>query len=153
MNMLTGRFAKQEATNRVTGSMWFHIGANTDERTQVFIGTMTAKALSIRNDDNSAISLESIHSSNIALDTLDKVLTKVSTQRATLGAYQNRLEYTIKGIEIANENFQTSESKITDTNMATQMVSYTRNMLLDDAATAMLVQANQRPQAVLQLLR
>ncbi|MDR2842111.1 MAG: flagellin, partial [Spirochaetaceae bacterium] len=77
----------------------------------------------------------------------------VSKQRADLGAYQNRLEHAIKGIDIGAENLQASESRIRDTNMANQMVSYVRDQILSQSGIAMLAQANQRSQSVLQLLQ
>jgi len=154
MNMLTGRFAKQNGDNTPTASMWFHIGANMDQRTQVFIGTMTAAALSVRNGtDQNIISLQSMDEANVAIGTLDKALERVSKQRADLGAYQNRLEYAIVGIDIGAENLQASESRVRDADMAKQMVNYTRDSILSQAGTAMLAQANQRTQAVLQLLQ
>ncbi|MBE6349002.1 MAG: flagellin, partial [Spirochaetaceae bacterium] len=105
MNMLTGRFARQEGANDVTASMWLHIGANMDQRTQVFIGTMTATALNLRNlGDESIISLRDPDSANRAIGTLDEAIKRVNKQRADLGAYQNRLEYTITGLDIGAEN-------------------------------------------------
>ena len=154
MNMLTGRFARQEGTNDVTASMWLHIGANMDQRTQVFIGTMTATALNLRNvGDESIISLENPDSANRAIGTLDEALKKINQQRVDLGAYQNRLEYTITGLDIGAENLQASESRIRDTDMAAEMVEFTKNQVLQQAGTAMLAQANQSTQSVLSLLQ
>jgi flagellin len=154
MNMLTGRFARDTGENLITGSMWFHIGANMDQREQVFIGTMTSKGLGIRNaGDESFISLESPDSSNRAIGTLDTALKIINKQRADLGAYQNRLEHAVAGLDIGAENMQASESKIRDTNMANQMVDYTRDQILIQSGTAMLAQANQRSTSVLQLLQ
>jgi flagellin len=154
MNLLTGRFARLEAQNTVTASMWFHIGANMDQRTQVFIGTMTAKGLGIRNvGDESFISLETADDANRAIGTMDHAIKIINKQRADLGAYQNRLEHAVVGLDVGAENMQASESRIRDTNMASQMVSYTRDQILSQAGTAMLAQANQRAASVLQLLR
>jgi len=153
MNLLTGRFGRMVGENVVTASMWFHIGANMDQRTQVFIGTMTAAALGIRNvGDNSILSLSSPDSANRAIGTLDEAMRIINKQRADLGAYQNRLEYAVRGLDVGAENLQASESRIRDTNMANEMVNYTRNQILSQAGIAMLAQANQRGQAVLQLL-
>jgi len=153
MNLLTGRFARVEGQNIVTGSMWFHIGANMDQRTQVFIGTMTARGLGIRNTgDDGFISLTTPDGANQAIGTLDEAMRKINKQRADLGAYQNRLEHTVRGLDIGSENLQASESRIRDSNMANQMVGYTRDRILSQAGTAMLAQANQRSAAVLQLL-
>jgi flagellin len=154
MNLLTGRFARQGGENVVTASLWLHIGANMDQREQVFINTMTAKSLGIRNvGDDSLLTLADPDSSNRALGTLDEALKRVSKQRADLGAYQNRLEQAIRGIDIGAENLQASESRIRDANMATEMVSFTKNQIISQAGTAMLAQANQRSQGVLQLLQ
>ena len=154
MNMLTGRFARPTGENAVTGSMWLHIGANMDQRTQVYIGTMSAMALGIRNvGDESIMSLETPDNANQAIGTLDEALKKINKQRADLGAYQNRLEMTVKGLDIGAENLQASESRIRDTDMAEQMVDFTKNQVLSQAGTAMLAQANQSSQNVLSLLR
>ena len=154
MNMLTGRFARETGENTVTGSMWFHIGSNMDQRTRVYIGTMTSKSLGVRNVGNEQImSLSSPDSANRAIGTLDEALKKVSKQRADLGAYQNRLEYTVKGLHIGAENLQAAESRIRDTDMAKEMVDFTKNQILTQAGTAMLAQANQMTQGVLSLLK
>ena len=154
MNMLTGRFAKPTGENTVTASMWFHIGANMDQRAQVFIGTMTSQALNLRNvGDEQIMSLASPDDANRAIGTLDEALKKINKQRADLGAYQNRLEYTVNGLNIGAENLQAAESRIRDTDMAQEMVEFTKNQVLTQAGTAMLAQANQSTQNVLSLLR
>ncbi|MDE5776289.1 MAG: flagellin, partial [Treponemataceae bacterium] len=154
MNMLTGRFAQSTGENVVTGSMWFHIGANMDQRMQVFIGTMTAEALGVRElGTGTKISLAAPDDANRAIGTIDAALTKINKQRADLGAYQNRMEYAVKGLDISAENLQASESRIRDTNMASQMVEFTKNSVLQQAGTAMLAQANSQSQNVLSLLR
>jgi flagellin len=88
-----------------------------------------------------------------AIDTIDTAIKTVSTTRANLGAYQNRFEHTINNLNVAVENLSASESRIRDTDMASEMVSFTRAQILQQAGTAMLAQANQTPQSVLQLLR
>ena len=154
MNMLTGRFAQPMGENVVTGSMWFHIGANMDQRTQVFIGTMTAEALGVREIGTEAkISLQTPEDANRAIGTIDEALKKINKQRADLGAYQNRLEHTVNGINIGAENLQAAESRIRDTDMAAQMVEFTKNQVLTQSGTAMLAQANAQSQNVLSLLR
>ena len=154
MNMLTGRFARPTGENTVTGSMWFHIGANMDQRTQVFIGTMSATALGLKNIGNEdKLSLAAPDDANRAIGTLDEALKKINKQRADLGAYQNRLEKTVVGLDIGAENLQASESRIRDTDMAAAMVEFTKNPVLSQAGTAMLAQANQSSQNVLSLLR
>ena len=154
MNMLTGRFARPTGENVVTSSMWFHIGANMDQRTQVYIGTMSASALGLRNvGDESIMTLETPDEANRAIGTLDEALKKINKQRADLGAYQNRLEKTVTGLDIGAENLQASESRIRDTDMAAEMVEFTKDQVLSQAGTAMLAQANQNSQNVLSLLR
>ena len=154
MNMLTGRFARPTGENVVTSSMWFHIGANMDQRTQVYIGTMSAAALGLRNvGDESIMTLETPDEANRAIGTLDEALKKINKQRADLGAYQNRLEKTVTGLDIGAENLQASESRIRDTDMAAEMVEFTKDQVLSQAGTAMLAQANQSSQNVLSLLR
>jgi flagellin len=154
LNMLTGRFARATGNNSVGASMWFHVGANMDQREQVFVGTMTSKGLGIRDTGNDAfVSLESLDGANRAIGTLDTAIEIINKQRADLGAYQNRMEHTARGIDVSAENLQASESRIRDTNMATQMVAFTRDQILAQAGTAMLAQANQRTQSVLQLLQ
>jgi len=154
LNLLTGRFARETGENIATGSMWFHIGANMDQREQVFIGTMTAKALGIRNiGDESIMTLENSDSANRSIGVLDVALKKVNKQRADLGAYQNRLEHAVRGIDVGAENLQAAESRIRDADMANEMVNYTKNQILAQSGNAMLAQANQKTQQVLQLLQ
>lgn len=154
LNMLTGAFAREEGTNVVTASMWFHIGANVDQRIRVYIGTMTAAALNLKGlTDGKIITLETPDEANRNIMILDAALQKVSKQRADLGAYQNRLEYAVKGLDVGAENLQAAESRIRDADMARQMVEYTKNQILVQSGTAMLAQANTRSQSVLQLLQ
>jgi flagellin len=154
MNMLTGRFARPTGQNVPTASIWFHIGANMDQRTQVFIGTMTAEGLGIRDvGTETFISLATPEGANRAIGTVDSALKRVNKQRADLGAYQNRLEHAVRGLDVGAENMQAAESRIRDTDMANQMVSYVRDQILTQSGVAMLAQANQRGSSVLQLLQ
>ncbi|MBQ2313650.1 MAG: flagellin [Treponema sp.] len=152
MNMLTGRFARESLSNQV---MTFQVGANMDQRVTAYVGTMTAQALGLRGiqgtDDK--ISISTPDAANVAIGTVDAALKLVNKQRADLGAYQNRLEFTSKGLGIAAENTQASESRIRDTDMASAMVDYTKNSILAQSGTAMLAQANSQSQNVLALLR
>jgi len=99
------------------------------------------------------ISLASQSGASTAITTIDDAITKVSEHRATLGAVQNRLEHTIKSVDNTSENIQAAESRIRDTDMAKEMMSYTKSKILTQAAQSMLAQANQAPQGVLQLLQ
>jgi flagellin len=152
MNMLTGRFARDIGDNVVTASMWFHIGANMDQREQVYIGTMTARGLGVRFADNSFVSLSSPENANRTIGIVDAALKSVNKQRADLGAYQNRLEHAVRGLDIGAENLQASESRIRDVDMANEIVRYTTNQILLQSSTAMLAQSNLKTQSVLQLL-
>lgn len=98
-------------------------------------------------------SIDLVTGADAAIDSIDTAIKSVSTTRATLGAYQNRLEHTINNLNVSVENLSASESRIRDTDMAQEMVSFTRAQILSQAGTSMLAQANQAPQGVLSLLR
>jgi len=149
MNLLTGRFAAGGPQ-----VMQFQVGANMDQSKQVFIGTMTALALGIAGAQgtNDMISIEDPAKANQAIGKLDTALKVVNKQRADLGAYQNRFETAARGVAVAAENLQASESRIRDVDMASEMVNYVKNQILDQAGGAMLAQANTRTQNVMQLL-
>ena len=149
MNMLTGRFA--QASNEV---MQFQIGANMDQNARVFIGTMTASALGLKGiqGQDDQITISDPEQANATLGAVDNALLTVTKQRADLGAYQNRFEMAVNGVNIAAENTQSAESRIRDTDMASQMVEFTKNQILTQSATAMLSQANSSSQNVLALL-
>lgn len=153
MKLLKGDFANPANGGTPAASMWLHIGANMDQRKQVFIGTMTAEGLKLRDNAKKIVSLSTPGGANSSIATLDGALLKINKQRADLGAYQNRISYAIKGIEIGAENIQAAESRIRDMDMAKGMVEYTKNNILAQAGTSMLAQANVRTQAVLGLLR
>ena len=158
MNLLTGRFARFTGENTIAGSMWFHIGANMDQRERAYIGTMNSQGLGLKSPIGNAatasfISLSTPDKANMAIGMVDLALMKVAKQRADLGAYQNRFEKAIVGLMIGYENLQASESRIRDTDMAEQMSRFVRTQILTQAATGMLAQANQKPQLMLQLLR
>jgi len=154
MNMLTGRFARFDGLNVITASMWLHIGANMDQRERVFIGTMTAEALGVRQlGTGQIITVSTPEQANRNIGIVDAALTQINKQRADLGAYQNRLEHAIKGLDVGAVNLQSSESRIRDLNMAEETVELTKHQILHQASNAMLAQANQQGQLVLQLLQ
>jgi flagellin len=154
MNLLTGRFARLTGENVVTSSMWFHIGANMDQRKRVYIGTMTTYALQVKQiGSDEILSMRTPDGANKAIGVVDSALKIISKQRADLGAYQNRLEHAARGLAVGAENMQASESRIRDADMAQEMVEFTKDNILVQSATAMLAQANLRPQVVLGLLR
>jgi flagellin len=149
MNLMTGRFAQNGPA-----TMQFQVGANIDQFKQVFIGTMTAEALGLKGAQGTAdmVTMVDPAAANQTIGKLDSALKIVSKQRADLGAYQNRFEMAAKGVSVAAENLQASESRIRDTDMASQMVDYVKNQILDRAGSAMLAQANTRSQNVMTLL-
>ena len=151
LNLLTGAFAVDSTTNR---PMQIQMGANMDQNTRIFIGTMTAQALGLQDAQGveGKLSLSTPDDANRAIGSLDSALQMINKQRADLGAYQNRFEIAAQGIAIASENIQAAESRIRDANIASEMVSYTRDSILTMTGTAMLAQANMRTQSVLQLL-
>jgi len=150
-NMLTGAFSNPANGGTPTASMWFHVGANMDQREKAYIGTMTSEALGLKVEGR-AVSLSTPDSANSTIGVVDEALTRVSRQRADLGAYQNRFEMSVKGVLVGAENIQAAESLIRDTDMAEQMVEFVKNSILVQSGTAMLAQANLKPQSVLQLL-
>jgi len=153
MNLIQGDFARPTGENTVAASMWFHIGANVDQREQVFIGTMTAGALGLERDQNAPITIENPDEANKTIAVIDAALKVVNKQRADLGAYQNRFEMAVKGVDNAAENMQAAESILRDTNMAEEMVDYVKNQILMQSGTAMLAQANTKTQSVVSLLQ
>lgn len=135
-------------------SMWFHIGANMHQRERVYIGTMTAEGLNLKEKTGEFLAnLSTADKANRTIGIVDEALQKVAKQRADLGAYYNRLEYASKGLMNAYENIQASESRIRDADMAETMVNFTKDQILVQSGTSMLAQANQKSQTVLQLLR
>lgn len=126
----------------------FHIGANSNQNLKITVGNMGAKSLKV-----DTIKITSQDSANKAITTINTALETVSTQRSKLGAVQNRLEHTINNLGATSENLTAAESRIRDTDMAKEMMGFTKNNILMQAAQSMLAQANQQPQGVLQLLQ
>ncbi|MDR1099640.1 MAG: flagellin [Treponema sp.] len=151
MNMLTGGFARDSVVGRI---MQLQVGANMDQNERIFVGTMTAAALGLQNAQGEAgnVSIATPEEANMAIGAVDTALKAVSKQRADLGAYQNRFEMAAEGVAIAAENLQAAESRIRDADMASEMVTFTKDSILSQAGNAMLAQANVRTQSVLQLL-
>jgi flagellin len=146
--ILQGHFARGSSR----GSMWFHMGPNMHQRERVYIGTMTADAFKLKTG-GSPISISTVAKANDVIGVVDDSLKHLMKQRADLGAYYNRLEYTAKGLMNAYENVQASESRIRDADMAEEMMSLTTSQILVQSGTAMLAQANARPQSILTLLQ
>lgn len=131
-----------------TENFKFQIGPNDGDSLEVELGDMSSDELKI-----SSLSLETADKADEAIKTLDDAIKAVSEQRAKLGAYQNRLEHTVTNLQTANENLTAAESRIRDLDMALEMTNFTRNNILNQAGQAMLAQANQLPQGILQLLQ
>ena len=154
LNMLSGRYAMPSDGGSVpSSSMWFHIGANMDERERVYIESMTSSNLGLKDiTTGDIISAESQESSNRMIGELDMALSKVSKQRANLGAYENRLEFALENLMIGYENIKASESRIRDADMAEEAIGFVKNQILVQAANSMVAQANLQPQSVLKLI-
>ena len=146
-----GVSAKDEEVSE--GKAHVQVGANAKQSMSIEIGDMRAKALEIKKEDGSSLSVASAEDANKAIEAFDAALNKVSSQRANLGAVQNRLEYTISNLDNTAENLTSAESTLRDVDMASEMMEYSKNNILNQAAQAMISQANQQPQNVLQLLR
>ncbi|GHV82735.1 flagellin [Spirochaetia bacterium] len=153
LNMLTGRFSNGEWGN-ATASMWFHIGANMDQSERVYVSTMTSAGLGLRAlGETTGIQITTTDDANRAINTISKSLEVVSKQRADLGAYQNRLEFAMRGLDSGSENLAAAESRIRDADMASEMVNFVKDQILTQSGTSMVAQANVSHQSVLNLMR
>ena len=149
-NLIDGTFASG------TDTLIFQIGANGTQQLELNIENMKAASLGTTTLAISALDVSAFTTktnTDTALAAIDKAIEQVSTQRSKLGANQNRLEHTINNLDNASENLTAAESRIRDVDMAKEMMEQTKNSILSQAAQAMLAQANQQPQGVLQLLR
>ncbi|MCP4137842.1 MAG: flagellin [bacterium] len=149
MALLQGDFSRVSRS----ASMWIHMGPNMHQRERVYIQTMTAKALALKDVIGKPLTLSTPEMANRNIGIFDAALHSISKQRADLGAYYNRMEHAAKGLMNAYENIQSSESRIRDADMAETMVNFTKNQILTQSGTSMLAQANQKPQTILQLIR
>jgi len=145
--LMTGKFAGTGKTG--ISELNFQVGANEKQNIALKIGDMQAAAFTGLND----IKVTSYDSATAAITTINNAITKVSTERSTLGAVQNRLEHTIDNADNTAENLQAAESRIRDVDMAKEMVKYSKDNILQQAAQSMLAQANQSTQGVLALLQ
>ncbi|WP_338540813.1 flagellin [Paenibacillus tundrae] len=138
----------QDASSDLAGSIMTQIGANAGQTAFISVGDMRASALGVKSLD-----ISTKFGAATAIETVQNAMQKVSSQRSNLGAMQNRLEHTINNLGAASENLSAAESRIRDVDMAKEMMQQTKNNILAQASQAMLAQANQQPQGVLQLLR
>lgn len=142
-NILTGRFAEN--------GLSLQVGANMDQNITIKVGDMSSSALGLGSQEGT-ISIDSVESANTTIGTIDVALSMVNRQRADLGAMQNRMESASKGLNIAAENTQASESRIRDADMAQELVNYSKDVILNQSSLAMIAQANSQNQNVLALL-
>ncbi|MEW6181615.1 MAG: flagellin [Bacillota bacterium] len=140
-------FNTQKILDGTLDSKLIHIGANSGQNLSITIATMKAGALGV-----SGLNVSAQGSANHAITLVQSAINKVSTERAKLGAVQNRLEHTIANLGVASENLTAAESRVRDVDMAQEMMLFTKNQILVQAGTVMLAQANMAPQSVLKLL-
>jgi len=144
LNLLNGKYAETALT--------LQIGDSSSETLDVNIADMKSETLGIKAGDD-GINISTQSGAKTALDKIKTAINTVSDTRGGLGALQNRLEHTINNLSVTQENMQDAESTIRDTDVASEMMKYTKNSILVQSAQAMLAQANQQPQGVLQLLQ
>ncbi|MBS6062856.1 flagellin N-terminal helical domain-containing protein [Criibacterium bergeronii] len=156
----TTQFNKTTLLNGDFKNKMLQVGANAGQTLALSISAMTAKGLGLSGTsikvgagEAKKITAASNKAATTVLKAVDKAIASVSKQRSSLGAIQNRLEHKIRNLDNAAENTQTAESRIRDTDMAKTMSKFTKDNILTQASQAMLAQANQLPQQVLQLLR
>ncbi|WP_066055871.1 flagellin Hag [Robertmurraya korlensis] len=136
-----------------SGTYNFQVGANSSQTITLSIGSMNASSLATSLTAGAITALASSADFTAFITTVNSAITKVSEERSKLGAVQNRLEHTIANLDTSAENLTASESRVRDVDMAKEMMNQTKNSILAQASQAMLAQANQQPQGVLQLLR
>ena len=134
-------------------ALTFQVGASDVAAESQVVVDLSGADISTMGGTVGALTFDTSANALTSITAVDTAIETVSTQRAKLGAYQNRFEHTINSLNVAVENLSASESRIRDTDMAAEMMSFTRSQILSQAGTAMLAQANQAPQGVLQLLR
>jgi flagellin len=145
MKLLNGDLAKKSAK----ASVFFHVGANQDQRLRAYIATMNAKAFGLGEGNKS---LSSVNSANKLIGITDAAIDKLNKQRADLGAYYNRIEVTVDSLKTGYMNMVAAESRIRDADLASELVEFTKNQIMLQSSTAMMVQANIGSAVVLKLL-
>jgi len=148
MKMLTGNFAKGSKV----GSMFFHVGPNKNQRIRGYIATMSAKALQLEDNTGRNVSISTVSKANNVIGIVDAALDKINRNRAELGAQSNRMTVTLQTIQDTYEAMVSAESRIRDTDIAYEIINFTRHKMLLQSGTAMLAQANLEPHLALQLL-
>ncbi|XXM72054.1 flagellin Hag [Lysinibacillus sphaericus] len=144
-----------DGTSGASGTVTLQVGANEDQKMELDFGStgidLTAVETAVGTLDDTDVA--DYATATALISTINDEIKNVSDGRSLLGAYQNRLEHTINNVNNASENLTASESRIRDVDMAKEMMEQTKNSILSQASQAMLAQANQQPQGVLQLLR
>ncbi|WP_139904164.1 flagellin Hag [Clostridium thermarum] len=173
LNATAGSTTSASGTNPAKSSFTMQVGANENQTMTLEFVDMSSEALGIASTSGTtgftstntvtdgtnntvnakALDVSSASSAGNAISVIQTAINKVSAERSKLGAYQNRLEHTINNLSTASENMTAAESRIRDVDMAKEMMNFSKNNILSQAAQAMLAQANQQPQGVLQLLR
>jgi len=150
INRIAGQteFNTQKLLDGTFSGKQFQIGANNGQTITLSVNSMAATSLAV-----DSIAVSTTVTANAAVASIDAAITTVSSERSKLGAYQNRLEHTINNLGTSSENLSAAESRVRDVDMAKEMMNFSKNNILSQAAQAMLAQANQQPQGVLQLLR
>ncbi|MCS6984660.1 MAG: flagellin [Leptospiraceae bacterium] len=148
LKILTGNFAR----NSKVASMFFHVGPNQNQRIRAYIATMNARSFGFDRPGGPGNRLTTVAQANNLIGTVDTALDRLQRNRADLGAYYNRLETTIEALRVAWENMVGADSRIRDTDMALELLEFTKNQIRLQSGTAMLAQANLSGALVLQLL-
>ena len=138
--------------NSKVGSIFFHVGPNQNQRIRAYVATMNAKAFDLVDNTKKARSIATVDEANSMIGIVDNALDKLNRQRADLGAYYNRMETTVEALSTGYENMVSAESRIRDTDMAEELLEFTKNQILMQSSTAMLSQANFTSKLALQLL-
>lgn len=145
--------SKIDASTDVSDALSMQIGANSGQNMLIGINSMKASDIGVRNSDGTALDISDAPHATAAITQINNAIETVSAERSKLGAFQNRLEHTINNLGTASENLSAAESRVRDVDMAKEMMNFSKTNILSQAAQAMLAQANQQPQGVLQLLR
>jgi len=148
LKLLTGSLSK----NSKSGSIFFHVGPNKDQRIRAFISTMNARAFGLVEGTNMKKSLSTVGEANNLIGVVDNGIDRLNRQRADLGAYANRMDVTVEALKTGYQNMVAAESRIRDADMAEEVIHFTKNQILLQSSTAMLTQANFATQRVLSLL-
>ncbi|ASJ20227.1 flagellin [Brachyspira hampsonii] len=150
LNILTGRFSN---TVNASASMWIHIGPSRDQRKRIYIATMTANSLKLKNEFNSYVSVSSVSKANRTIGIIDEAIGYVIKQRSDLGAYKNRFNTYIQGLMTSYENVIAYGSKKMDRDVAEASIFEAISSIKSQSALAMLVHSNNLPKDALNLLR